>query len=308
MLRVDRLLSIILIISSRGRVTGQELSEHFEVSLRTIYRDIDKICEAGIPIASEGGKGGGFYLMENFSLDKLFLKEGEVHTLRAMISSLGFLFGKSGQFNDLLLKIEASGESNDLVKDRLNINMSHFSMEEELKEYLHLINRAIEESRSLELKYVNRKRAYEKREVLPYYIDFSAGNWYVVGFCKSRNAFRRFKLVRIRGLKLGEGFQKEELSMEDIRREFDEEYRKKSIRVVLRFGSSAGPQLAEYFPKANIRAMADGSYIAEDHFPHEEGLVRFLLGFGKDCEVLEPEYLKNELKDYLKDMLEKYNG
>lgn len=307
-LRVDRLLSIILIISSKGRVTGQELSEHFEVSLRTIYRDIDKICEAGIPIASEGGKGGGFYLMENFSLDNLFLKEGEVRTLRAVIDSLGFLFGKSGQFNDLLLKLEASGERDNTTNDRLNINMSHFSMEEELKDYLRLINRAIEDSRALELEYVNRRQAFEKRVVLPYYIDFSAGNWYLAGFCKSRNAFRRFKLVRIRGLKLGESFQKEELSIEDIRKEFNDEYRKKSIRVVLKFDSSAGPQLVEYFPKANIKAMGDGSYIAEDFFPHEEGLVRYLLAFGKDCEVLEPEHLRYEFRDYLKDMLIKYNG
>lgn len=307
-LRVDRLLSIILIITSKGRVTGQELAEHFEVSLRTIYRDIDKICEAGIPVASEGGKGGGFYLMESFSLDKLFLKEGEVHTLKAMMDSLGFLFGKSEQFNDLLLKFEASDEKKDVIKDRLNINMSHFSMEEELKEYLHLINRAIEERKALELEYVNRRQAFEKREVLPYYIDFSAGNWYLVGFCKSRNAFRRFKLVRIRGLKLGEGFQKEALSIDDIRKEFEEEFLNKSIRVVLKFDGRMGAQLVEYFPKESIRAAEDGSYIAEDHFPHEEGLVRFLLGFGKYCEVLEPEYLKTEIRNYLKDMLGKYNG
>jgi len=308
MLRVDRLLSIILIISSKGRVTGQKLAEHFEVSLRTIYRDIDKICEAGIPVASEGGKGGGFYLMESFSLDKLFLKEGEVHTLRAMMDSIGFLFGKGGQFNDLFLKIEVSGENRKAIKDRLNINMSHFSMEEELKEYLHLINKAIEENRALKLEYVNRKQEFEKREVLPYYIDFSTGNWYIVGFCKSRNAFRRFKLVRIRGLKLGDVFQKQELSIDDIKRQFNEEYREKSIRVVLKFGSRMGAQLVEYFPKENIRALEDGSYTAEDHFPHEEGLIRFLLGFGKDCEVLEPEYLKHEVRYYLRDMLVKYNG
>ncbi len=307
-MRVDRLLSMILIISSRGRVTGKELAEHFEVSLRTIYRDMDKICEAGVPVASEGGKGGGFYLMENFSLGNIFLKKGELQTLAAVMDNLDFLFGRNEQFNDILLKFEASDEKAKAMKERLNINMSHFSMEEELKEYLYMMNRAIEESRGLELEYINRRLVREKREVLPYYIDFSSGNWYLVGFCKARNAFRRFKLIRIKGMKPGECFEKQKVSMEDIRREFDKEYRSKSIKVVLSFDGRMGGQLSEYFPKENIRAAEDGSYIAEDFFPYEEGLVKYLLGFGKDCEVLEPEYLKKEIKAYMEEMLAQYNS
>ncbi|KUO73027.1 MAG: transcriptional regulator [Clostridia bacterium BRH_c25] len=307
-MRVDRLLSMILIISNKGRVTGNELAEHFEVSLRTVYRDIDKICEAGIPIASEGGKGGGFYVMENFSLDNMFLKKSEVQTLSAVMDNLGFLFGKNKQFNDILLKFENSNKKDENVKDRLNINMSHFSMEDELKEYLYLINSAIEESRLLELEYINRRMDFEKREVEPYYIDFSSGDWYLVGFCKTRNAFRRFKLVRIRNLKLGKGFTKLNVPRKEIRRKFNEEYNNKSIRVLLRFTGRIGAQLSEYFHKDNIKAAEDGSYIVEDSFPYEEGLIKFLLGFGRECEVVEPGYLREELNNYIKDMLQKYNG
>lgn len=307
-MRVDRLLSMILIISNKGKVTGKELSEHFEVSLRTVYRDMEKICEAGIPIASEGGKGGGFYVMESFSLDNLFLKQDEVHTLSAVMGNLGFLFGKNRQFNDILLKFGALNGKDKGLRGRLDINMSHFAMEDELKEYLHLINRALEENRRLELDYINRRMDYEKREVLPYYIDFSNGNWYLVGFCKKRNAFRRFKLVRIRGLKLGERFAKDNVSIEDIRSKFNEDYNSKSIRIVLRFAGRMGAQLNEYFRKENITAAEDGSYIVKDFFPYEEGLVKYLLGFGKDCEVLEPEYLKEEVKNYIKEMLQKYNS
>lgn len=307
-MRVDRLLSIILIISNKGRVTGKELSEHFEVSLRTIYRDIDKICEAGIPIASEGGKGGGFYVMEGFSLDNQFLKKSEMQTLTAVMDNLGFLFGKNKQFNDIVLKFEDSNEKEKNVKDKLSINMSHFSMEDELKEYLYLINAAIEESRLLELEYINRRMDYEKRVVEPYYIDFSSGAWYFVGFCRSRNAYRRFKLVRIKRLKLGEGFIKRKVSREDIQRKFNEEYNNNSIRVLLRFTARMGTQLNEYFHKDNIKAAPDGSYIIEDFFPYEEGLIKFLLGFGKECEVLEPAHLKEEINNYLKEMFQKYNG
>jgi len=149
---------------------------------------------------------------------------------------------------------------------------------------------------------------FEKREVEPYYIDFSSGDWYLVGFCKTRNAFRRFKLVRIRNLKLGKGFTKLNVPRKEIRRKFNEEYNNKSIRVLLRFTGRIGAQLSEYFHKDNIKAAEDGSYIVEDSFPYEEGLIKFLLGFGRECEVVEPGYLREELNNYIKDMLQKYNG
>jgi predicted DNA-binding transcriptional regulator YafY len=307
-MRVDRLLSMILIISNKGRVTGKELAEHFEISLRTVYRDMDKICEAGIPIASEGGKGGGFYVMENFSLDNMFLKKSEMQTLSAVMNNLGFLFGKNNQFNDIILKFENSNEKDKELKDRLTINMSHFSMEDELKEYLHLINKGIEENRLLELEYINRKMDYEKRIVEPYYIDFNSGDWYIAGFCKTRCAYRRFKLVRIRSLRLGEGFAKRNVSRKEISRKFTEEFNDKSIKVILRFAGRMGQQLNEYFHKDNIKMAEDGSYIVKDSFPYEEGLVKFLLGFGKDCEVMEPKYLREEINRYIKDLLQKYNG
>lgn len=304
---VDRLLSMILIISKKGRVTGKELAEHFEVSLRTVYRDIDKLCEAGLPIASEGGKGGGFYMMEYFSPESIALKKDEMLTLKALMDNLGFLFGRNGQFNDILAKFEAAEPKNKAVKDMLTINMSHFSMEKELKEYLHLISRAIDDCLSLELEYINRRHEYEKREVLPYYIDFSSGEWYLVGFCKVRNAFRRFKLVRIRGIKQGKGFIKQELSIQDINRIIREDYGKKSIRVLIKFSERIGAHLKEYFPEDIIKSQEDGSFLVEDRFPHEDGLIRFLLGFGNECEVLEPEYLRVEIRKYLTEMLQKYN-
>lgn len=307
-MRLDRLLSMILIISNKGRVTGKELAEHFEVSLRTVYRDIDKICEAGIPIAADGGRGGGFYVMDNFSLDNLFFNKSEVRTLTAVMDNLGFLFGRNQQFNDIILKFENSKGKDKSGNNRLCINMSHFSMEDELKEYLHLINTAVEEDRLLEFEYINRRMNCEMREVEPYYIDYSSGEWYLAGFCRIRDAFRRFKLVRMRNLKLSGSFVRRNIHRDEIHKAFNEEYYNKSIKVLLKFTARIGAQLNEYFHRDNIKGMEDGSYIVEDFFPYEEGLIKFLLGFGKECEVLEPEYLRKEFNNYINDMLNKYNG
>lgn len=305
-MRVDRLLSILLIISDKGLVTGKELAEHFEVSLRTIYRDIDKICEAGVPIASTGGKGGGYYIMENYNLDNLFLDKKEIQALMPVMDNLSFLFGRNQKFNDMILKFKNVYEKGNVENNRLKINMSHFSMENELKEALFLIDKAIEDSRLLKFDYINRRIECSKRIAEPIQIEFICGEWYLVAFCRNRNDYRKFKLVRIRNLKLGDIFLKRNISNEGLRKIFAEGYNEKSIKVTLKFTSRIGEQLSEYFDKESIRLEEDGNFIVEDFFPYEEGLIKHILSFGKDCEVLSPSYLREETEGYIKEMLLSY--
>ncbi|GGG16624.1 DeoR family transcriptional regulator [Paenibacillus aceti] len=305
-MRVDRLLSMLLIISKKGLVTGKELAEHFEVSLRTIYRDIEKLGEAGIPVASIGGKGGGYYIMENYNVDNLFLKKDEASTFVAIMNNLNFLFGKNAQFNAMVLKIENTYNRENT--DKLSINMSHFSMENELKEYLYQMNQAIEENRLMIFDYCNRQMEYSERTVEPVQITFTAGQWYLIGFCRYRDDYRRFKLVRIRNLKLGDGFAKRDITKEEIEEIFDEGYRMRSIQVTLKFSNRMGKQLTEYFQEENIQQTEDGQYLVVDQFPYEEGLLKYILGFGKECEIIEPLYLRDELIEYVKELLLPYNG
>lgn len=305
-MRVDRLLSILLIISDKRLVTGKELAEHFEVSLRTIYRDIDKICEAGVPIASIGGKGGGYYIMENYNIDNLFLNKKEVQTLIPVVDNLNFLFGRNQKFNDMVLKFKNVYENEDIKNNKLSINMSHFSMEEELKEDLFLIDEAIEKVRLLEFDYINRRIEYSKRMVEPIRIEFIRGEWYLAAFCRVRNDYRRFKLVRIRNLRLGDEFIRKDISNEELDKIFCESYDKKSIKVKLKFTERIGRQLSEYFSKNSIKPEKDGTFIVEDFFPYEEGLIKYILSFGKDCEVLSPDNLREEVEDYIKGILVNY--
>lgn len=307
-MRVDRLLSILLIISSRGMVTGRELAQHFEVSLRTIYRDIEKLCEAGVPVASNGGTGGGFSLMENYSVDNLFLNKNELQTLIPLMDNLKFLFGKNNEFNNMVLKLESTYKSRKSEYDKLNINMSHFSMEEELKEYLYLMNKAIEEDKLLIFDYINRNMEYSQRTVEPIQIAFSHGQWHLVAFCRVRGDYRRFKLVRIRNLIIGGCFTRKAVSRDEIKKSLDEGYDKKSINILLRFSKRIGEQLTEYFHKDCIRKTEDGFFLVEDYCPYEEGLYKFILSFGTDCEVIEPLYLRENMKKYIGEMAANYNS
>lgn len=244
-MRADRLLSILIILSQKPSVTGRELAQHFEVSLRTIYRDIEKIGEAGVPIAAIGGKGGGFYIMENYNLNNLFFNKKEIEPLIAVMDNLKLLFGSNPQFNDIVLKFEALRNNEQKPYEKFSIDMSHFSMAQELREHLFLINTAIENNRILIFEYINRKMEYSKRIVEPIQIKFSDGQWYIVAFCRIRGDYRRFKLVRVRNMKLGEIFIKNSISKEEIERIFSESYKKNSILITLKFSSEIGEQLSE---------------------------------------------------------------
>lgn len=305
-MRVDRLLSMLLIISKKGTVTGKELAEHFEVSIRTIYRDIEKLGEAGIPIASIGGKGGGYYIMENYNVDNLFLNKDEASTFMAIMNNLSFLFGKNTTFHDIVLKIENTLKQ-EKNTSKLDINLSHFSMENELKEYLLLLNNAIEKNKLVVFEYINRSMEYFERTVEPFQITFSAGQWYLVGFCKERNDYRRFKLVRIKNLKMGENFEKKDIPNEEIQEIIENSYLTRGITVTLKFAHKMGEQLTEYFQKEKITKTHNNQYIVVDQFPYEEGLLKFILSFGKECEIVEPCYLRNELQEYIKTILLPYN-
>ena len=271
-MRADRFLSILIILSQKGLVTGKELAEHFEVSLRTIYRDIEKISEAGVPIAATGGKGGGYYIMENYNLNNLFFNKKEIEPLIAVMDNLKFLFGNNPQFNDIVLKFETLRNSEKQEYDKLSIDMSHFSMEKELREYLFLMNKAIEDSRILEFEYINRKMEYAKRIVEPIQIEFTSGQWYIIAFCRIRKDYRRFKLVRVRNMRLGESFIKNLISKEEIEKIFNKSYEENSILVTLKFSNEIGEQLSEYFSKDKIKPLKNGEYIVEGFFPEDEGL------------------------------------
>lgn len=309
MMSANRMLSIILLLSNKGLVTGKELAEHVDVSVRTIYRDIDKICQAGIPISAIGGKSGGFYIMENYKLNDLHFNKDEFNALSTILDSLDIVFGKEKQFNDILLKLKSTFENENTKKNNnLNIDMSHFSMEQELKDFLYIISKSIRENKVLEFEYINRNLESEKRIVEPLKIEFSEGNWYLIGYCRKRNDYRKFKLVRIQNLNLGSGFEKKEISEGMLKEIFSKSYEEKNIKLQLKFSNRIGRQLKEYFSGGSIKKAPSGDFIIEESFPYDEGLFKFILSFGNECEVIEPNYLREDIKNYLKKIIEKYNG
>ncbi|WBW97806.1 helix-turn-helix transcriptional regulator [Oceanirhabdus sp. W0125-5] len=298
---VDRLFSIMLILSSKGKKTAAELAERLEVSPRTIYRDIDKLSQAGIPIYSEDGRAGGYYLMDDYKVDNLYFKEDDMKPILSILKNIQNLFGDNGYLNEIINKYENTND-----KNTFTINMTNVSMIEEIKSYLHTTSMAIDNKHVIKLQYVNRRQEVEERMVEPIYISYSNGDWFINGFCRNRNDYRRFKMTRIKQLTSLECTFERDIDIETLKNIYDRDYEKTSIKVVLKFHPKFGPQLTEFFPVENIQASEYGYFIAHDIYPHDEGLIKFILGFGKWCEVLEPDYLRKEIKDYLAEIMRNY--
>lgn len=238
---------------------------------------------------------------------KLFLNRDEIITLIPLLNSLGSLLGKNQAFIDIVQKLEKV-KQNKPEDFNMKIDLSHFSMKDELKEYLVLASQAIDQKRILIFNYINRNKDFSERMIEPIHVHLSHGDWYVAAYCRNRQDYRRFKLVRIRGLRLGEPFVPRNITPAALDQIFAESYTKRSIRIKLKFNAGIGEQLPEYFSKECIFRQDDGSFLVEDEYPYEEGLIRYIMSFGDACQVMEPDFFREEVKNYIRILLNSYNG
>lgn len=193
-MKIDRLLGIITLLLQRDKVTAPELAKKFEVSRRTIHRDIDDICKAGIPIITYQGGDGGISIADGYKLDKSVLTVDELQSIVAGLKSLGSV-SDSARIDGLISKLSPKSEAVVSVKDNILIDLSsHYKSS--LSEKISLIKTAITENRLVRFDYYSEK-GLSNRTIEPCFITFKWTSWYVFGYCRDRNDFRLFKLNRL---------------------------------------------------------------------------------------------------------------
>ena len=225
-MKVERLLSMIMTLLAKERVGAQELAEQFEVSPRTIYRDIDAINMAGIPVRSTSGVGGGFEIMPSYKLDKKVFSTAELSTLLMGLSGLsGMMRGE--ELVNTLAKVKSfipadRAKDIELKANQVCIDLSPWMDTQNIQPYLEIMKTALQESRLLTFAYVDQHGNKTVRTVEPYQLVLKSSHWYLQGYCHIRNDYRLFKLSRISGLQMqGETFtprnyQKPILDFEDV--------------------------------------------------------------------------------------------
>ena len=298
-MKTDRMLGIIAVLQQNKRVTAPYLAERFEVSRRTINRDIEDICRAGIPIVTTQGKGGGIALMEGFRLDASVFTVDE---LRNILTGLRTLESVTPRSPGLAEKL-AGGKRELPLEEELAINLSSF-YKASLPEKIQLLREAVRKRKLVTFQYYYPKGEEEKR-VEPYRVIFHWSDWYLYGYCVRRQGFRLYKLQRLWELELlEEGYRP---------REFPEEAGRFGARLAdgYRITASFDPQMKyrlveEYGPDC-YTVLPDGRLEAELGFTGPERAAEWLLSFGGAARVTAPEDLRRRIRQAAEEILKNDN-
>ena len=291
-MKIDRLIGIISILLQKEKVTAPYLAEKFEVSRRTINRDVENLCKAGIPIVTEQGKNGGISIAEGYKVDKTLFTSGEI---QAILSGLKSLDSVSGSNRYQLLMDKLSCGSNDYVgaSGPVVINLSSW-YQSSLPPKFELIKDAIERKKKIEFHYYG-PGGDNTRILEPCLLIFEWSSWYVWGYCLLRDDFRMFKLNRMDQIRCtNEDCEKREIPL------YHMDPRKVSwtngVEVTAEFDKSMKWRLIEEFGINSFSENADGMLLMNIGWSDQESLFGWLLGFRDCVRIIEPvEYQKDFL-------------
>lgn len=297
-MQINRLFEIIYILLQKQNVTAKELADKFEVSTRTIYRDVETLSSAGIPIYMSRGKGGGISLLSDFVLDKAVMTDEERENILSSLRAVGAV-DLSDESKTLQKFSSLFGES---YADWIEVDFSSWSNCNDETAVFQTLKTAIFRKKAVMYQYSNVKGEQSTRKVEPLKLCFKGGAWYLYGYCKDRLDYRFFKLRRIKKLEITGDMVEHKAPERVLTTEnyFNEEY----VRLKLRLSSEMAYRVYEEFGR--YEKQTDGSFIAEIDYPKGEWIFYYILTFGKYCEVLEPENIRREVKSQLQDMINFY--
>ncbi|WP_240967792.1 helix-turn-helix transcriptional regulator [Paenibacillus aquistagni] len=293
MMQVHRMFEIIYLLMHKKTLTAKELADQFEVSPRTIYRDIDTLCEAGIPIYTTKGKGGGIRLVDSYILNKSILSEKEQEEI---LSSLYGLHAVSGDIEQVLSKL--SGLFNKTSPSWIEVDLSQWGADDSGK--YQLLRTAILQQRVIVFDYYNSYGQFSRRRVEPLQLWFKHKTWYLRAYCTDKEAVRLFKLTRMKRLEqLQDIFEERPLLRTDGLLPDPPSRQTPSIQLVLRIDASQAYRVFDEFEEEQITKEQDGSWLVTVEYPEDEWVYGYLMSYGPYAEVLAPAYIRDILKERL---------
>lgn len=297
-MKESRLFGLLYTILERKRVTAKELAEKFEVSIRTIYRDLDALSASGIPVYTQKGRTGGIAIAEEFVLSKSLLTVDEREQI---LSSLhGLSAARKGDENQLLTKLSALFR---LKQTKwIEIDFSFWQKDQAYDSLFQDIKEAILDKKILAFTYFSSREEESRRRVKPIRLLFKGQDWYLYAYCLLRKDFRYFKLSRIRQLKT-ENIQFEE-DFGDFRLK-TELPQQDTIAVCLKFDRNQAFRVYDELGQLVSEDQA-GNLYATVHLPADYNLYQYIFSFGEGVEVLKPESIRHQVKEMIEKMAEKY--
>ncbi len=299
-MKLDRMIGILSILLQKEKVTAPYLAEKFEVSRRTINRDIEALCMAGIPLVTEAGPKGGVSIMEGYKIDRTVLSKSDMQAILEGLRSLDSVSG-TNRYAQLMEKLSA-GASGLLTGDmHILIDLSSW-YKASLSPKIELLHEAILSGHTVSFTYFAPK-GESQRTIEPYDLIFQWSSWYVWGWCRSREDFRLFKLVRMTDLMPGDSFQKRAAPLPDLAasRVFPCHYQVKAkIQPEYKW------RLIEEYGPESFTVLPDGTLLFSFGFVDKTSIVGWIASFGAGAELLEPAEFRKEVLAFAEGIREKY--
>lgn len=300
-MKIDRLMGILSILLQEEKTTAPELAEKFEVSRRTISRDIEDLCKAGIPIKTIQGTGGGISIMDGYRMDRIILTSKDMQMILAGLRSLDSVSG-SRYYAKLMEKLQAGSSEFINGRDSMLINLSSW-YKGTLAPKIEVIQSAIENRHLLLFRYYA-PSGDSDRTIEPYYLVFQWSSWYVWGWCTSRRDFRLFKLNRMDQVASShKAFACRPVPMPDLS---NEKIFPGGIQVKALFAPDVKWRLVEEFGPHCFIETEDGRLLFHADYTDMENLVTWLLTFGEKAEVLEPARVRSAVRHAAEGVLKNY--
>ncbi len=300
-MKIDRLLGIVMILLQKDKVTAPYLADKFEVSKRTINRDIEALCMAGIPIVTTQGANGGISIADGYRIDKSVLTYDEMQKVVTALKGMDSITPKAAS-EQLLNKFFIQKEQVLSIKDSIIINLiSHYKSD--LADKIAVIREAIIDNILISFHYYSDKGDTE-RIIEPYYLAFQWSAWYVFGYCKERGDFRLFKLNRLSELK-STGMRFEPRVVEEKHKDFNR-YFSDEFQITVLFDPEVKYRLIDEYGMESFEVNEDGKLLFRMGFSNKNYMLSWILSFGDKAEVLYPKGLKLEIRGIAENILKHY--
>ncbi len=295
----SRLFRIVYFLLNRGQVTAAELAREFEVSVRTIYRDIDALSGAGIPVYAETGRNGGISLLDNYVLDRTILSEKERQDILAALQSLS----AAGNTCDKATLDKLSALFRLPSDNWYEVDFSRWGEVAQDNNKFEDLKKAVVCHRCVQISYVGAYTAESSRKIHPLKLLYKSRAWYVKAYCAEKKDFRLFKLNRIIRWELLE----EEFIPVSWPEPLEEEKTPEQDQtpIVLRFSREVAYRVYDEFDLNHIQEQENGEMLVTAYMPQDGWLTGFLLSFGAQVEVISPVYLREVLAAQAREIYEK---
>lgn len=299
---IDRLIQIIFLLLRHENITAKQLAQELGVSTRTIYRDINTLSIAGIPITSQKGYGGGLSLLEGFALDKSYFTQEEQSNI---IQALQILKSSNYPDADRTLNKVAGLFSHTLQSDWLEIDFSYWGSPEKERRNMTALERAVINKYVIRFTYYNSELTITEQTVEPLKLLFKSHSWYLIAFSRRRKEIRTYKLSRIRNLQITDQLFDRSLPADfSLTPAYQEEYNIPLFK--LRFSEKIAYKVYDEFQEEYIKKLEDGTLEVTFRYQLSDWTFLYLLSFGEYVEIIEPVEARMLLKEKAQKILALY--